>query len=302
MKPFYDKPAKTLDEQAQILLDRGLKGISKTDLMSKLSSINYYRLRGYTYPYQDNSDPDTPFFTTNCWNTIWADYVLDSRLRSFLFECISHIEIALKTQLTLNMSLGHEPTWYTEKDYFYNENNFSSDFSELLKNWSRSKEKFKEHYENDYNSAKLPPSWIIFETATFGVMSKFYGNLDNSVSEKDLIAQYFGFPHGCSSHLKSWLQNINIIRNICAHHSRLFSKTNIVTPSYPPVLPDKWLVLGFAQNKVYSSICIIKRLLDYCAPDFDFMEKFTSLMSTATDEQKRTMGFPVGWESEPLFN
>lgn len=302
MKPFYNKPAKTLDDQAQLLLDRGLKDISKTDLIQKLASINYYRLRGYTYPYQDNTDPNTPFIASNSWDTIWSDYVLDSHLRSFLFECISHIEIALKTQLTLNMSLGHEPTWYTEKDYFYDKKNFSSDFSELLKNWARAKEKFKEHYENDYNSAKLPPSWIIFETTTFGIMSKYYGNLDNSITEKDKIAQHFGFPHGCSAHLKSWLQNINIIRNICAHHSRLFSKTNIVTPTCPATLPNKWLSLGFAQSKVYSSICIIKRLLDYSSPDFDFMGKFTSLMAGTTEAQKRTMGFPVGWESEALFN
>lgn len=80
------------------------------------------------------------------------------------------------------------------------------------------------------------------------------------------------------------------------------SKTNIVTPTCPATLPNKWLSLGFAQSKVYSSICIIKRLLDYSSPDFDFMGKFTSLMAGTTEAQKRTMGFPVGWESEALFN
>lgn len=301
MKPFYNKPALSIDKQAQLLIDRGLNGISKVELEKKLKSVNYYRLRGYTYPYQDNTLSDTPFLPTNKWADIWADYVLDSKLRSFLFESIGHIEIALRTQLSYNMSVAHEPTWYTEKNYFFSENNFSSDFSELLKNWSRSKEKFKEHYENDYNSAKLPPSWIIFETATFGVMSKYYGNLDNKITEKDTISQYFGFPHGCSGHLKSWLQNINIIRNICAHHGRLFSKSNIVTPTCPATLPGKWLVLGFAPNKIYSSICIIKRLLDYCAADYDFMAKLNDFISTASANQKKIMGFPAGWESEPLF-
>ena len=56
MKPFYTKTATTLAEQAQILLDRGLNDIGKEDLIKKLSSVNYYRLRGYTYPYQDNTD------------------------------------------------------------------------------------------------------------------------------------------------------------------------------------------------------------------------------------------------------
>ena len=300
MKPFYEKPAKTLAEQADLLLARGLKDISKDDLMKKLASVNYYRLRGYTYPYQDNENPAAPFRADNSWNVIWSDYALDCQLRALLFESISHIEIALKTQLTLQMSLRHEPTWYTDKDLFHNENNFKSDFSELLKDWTRSKEKFKEHYENEYNNAKLPPSWILFETVTYGVMSKYYGNLKNSVTEKDSIAQYFGFPHGCADHLKSWLQHLNIIRNICAHHGRLFSKSNIVTPSYP-VLPGKWLVHGFTPNKIYSSVCVIKRLLDYCSPDYDFMSKLHRLMKTASPTQKTMMGFPAGWEREPLF-
>lgn len=301
MKPFYSKPAKTLEEQADILLDRGLKDISKDELIKKLGSINYYHLRGYTYPYQDNTDSNHPFLPTNSWNDIWSDYVLDSRLRALLFESISHIEIALKTQLTLTMSLAHEPTWYTDKDLFHYEDYFRTNFSELLKDWARSKEKFKEHYENDYNNAQLPPSWIIFETATYGVMSKYYGNLKNSVPEKDQIAQYFGFPHGCTEYLKSWLQNLNVVRNICAHHGRLFSRTGIVTPSYP-VLPGNWLVLGFTHDKIYSSICVIKRLLDYCMPEYDFKTKLLSLMATASTEQKNKMGFPAGWENEPLFN
>ncbi|WP_443739005.1 Abi family protein [Treponema sp.] len=300
MKPFYNKPAKTLEEQADLLINRGLNINSREDLIKKLASVNYYKLRGYTYPYQDNTEPNSPFLPRNNWDEIWSDYVLDSRLRALLFESISHIETALKTQLTLNMSLGHEPTWYTDKDLFHNDEHFRTNFSELLKDWARSKEKFKEHYENDYNNAQLPPSWIIFETATYGVMSKYYGNLKKSVPEKDFIAQYFGFPHGCTEYLKSWLQNLNIVRNICAHHGRLFSRTGIVTPSYP-TLPDNWLVLGFAHDKIYSSICVIKRLLDYCMPEYDFKTKLFDLISTASANQKSKMGFPAGWENEPLF-
>ncbi|MEE1181260.1 MAG: Abi family protein [Treponema sp.] len=301
MKPFYTKTATTLAEQAQILLDRGLNDIGKEDLIKKLSSVNYYRLRGYTYPYQDNTDINTPFKKDNSWNIIWSDYILDLNLRTLLFEAISYIEIALRSQLTLNMSLKHQPSWYSEKDNFFNENNFVSDLSELLKNWSRSKEKFKEHYENSYDSARLPPSWIIFETATYGVMSKYYGNLKNSITEKDKIAQYFGFPHGCSDYLKSWLQNLNIIRNICAHHGRLFSKTNIVIPSFPKKLPGNWISMEFKGNKIYSSVCVVKRLLDYCAPEYDFNSKLKALIAKATQQQKTTMGFPAGWENELLF-
>lgn len=107
MSISYAKPALNLEQQADLLLNRGLKDISKEALITKLSSVNYYRLRGYTYAYQDNTVDDTPFLKNNCWNYIWNDYVMDSRLRSLIFESISHIEIALRTQIELVMSLSY---------------------------------------------------------------------------------------------------------------------------------------------------------------------------------------------------
>ena len=65
LKPQYSKPPLDIEQQADLLLSRGLKGIQKIDLQAKLQSINYYRLRGYTYPYQDNSKVDTPFLKNN---------------------------------------------------------------------------------------------------------------------------------------------------------------------------------------------------------------------------------------------
>ena len=77
-KKQYTKPPLPLDEQAQLLLDRGLKGISKEELIQKLGNINYYRLRGYTYPYQNNYADNTPFFPNSKWEFIWNDYIFDS--------------------------------------------------------------------------------------------------------------------------------------------------------------------------------------------------------------------------------
>ena len=71
----YNKPPISLDDQAQLLLDRGLQGISKEELVQKLGNINYYRLRGYTYPYQNNDVENTPFLPNSKWEFIWNDYV-----------------------------------------------------------------------------------------------------------------------------------------------------------------------------------------------------------------------------------
>ena len=79
-KKVYSKPPLSLKEQAQLLLVRGLRGISTEELIQRLGNISYYRLKGYTYPYQKNDDKDTPFLPNSKWNYIWNDYVFDSKL------------------------------------------------------------------------------------------------------------------------------------------------------------------------------------------------------------------------------
>lgn len=301
MKIPYEKPPLATEEQATLLLSRGLSGISMQDLQVKLNSINYYRLRGYTYPYQDNSKKDTPFLKNASWAFIWNDYVLDSRLRSLIFEGIGHIEIAFRTQLELVMSLKYGSRWYSDSRYFYNKSRYENDIEELEKDWSRSHEDFKNHYEAKYEDSLRPPAWMIFETATFGVTSKFYSNMHSSFAEKAEIATYFGFSKASVKILVSWIHHLNTVRNICAHHSRLFSKVNITRPVFPRHIKGKWVKVWPKEDRIYASICIIKRLLDICAPEFDFINRLKPIINAFRSEQLATMGFPDNWENEDLF-
>ena len=176
-KKPYTKPPLPLDEQAQLLLDRGLKGISKEELIQKLGNINYYRLRGYTYPYQNNYADNTPFFPNSKWEFIWNDYIFDSKLRNLVTDALGHIEVSLRTQLELEMSLAHGSRWYTDLTLAYDEDLFNKNLEELKGHWNRSREIFKEHYESEYNNSLPPPAWMIFETTTFGTVSKIYSNI-----------------------------------------------------------------------------------------------------------------------------
>lgn len=301
LKIQYNKPPLTTEQQADLLLSRGLNGISKEDLTVKLKSINYYRLRGYTYPYQNNSITETPFLPDNDWKNIWNDYVMDSRLRSLLFESISHIEIAIRTELEYEMSLKFGSRWYGESEYFYDKTKHSSDFDELQKDWNRSHEDFKNHYEEKYDPLLYPPAWMIFETATFGVVSKFYSNIDSVVPEKAKIAEFFGFSKSSVKILVSWIHHLNTVRNICAHHSRLYSRVNIIKPVFPKKINGAWVSSWPKDDRIYASVCIIKKLLDICAPELDFVGQLKPIINMARKEQLPSMGFPENWESEPLF-
>jgi abortive infection bacteriophage resistance protein len=254
MKPKYDKPALTPGEQAELLFSRGLKGIETDELIKTLSSVSYYRLRGYMYPYQDNSVPSTLFLTDTSWEYIKNDYLFDQQFRYLIFSAVEKIEIAMRTQLTLQMSLTYDP-----------------------------------------------PSWMIFETASFGTLSKYFENIDYTLPARNRITGFWGFPEKSGIVVSSWFRHLSFVRNICAHYGRLFSRELIVTPVFPKYPPEKWVSKWNNPNRVYTTVCILTCLLDYCAPNYDFRTKLFDLMHTVRSEQLPTMGFSDNWQQEPLF-
>ncbi len=301
LKPHYDKPPLTPEQHADLLLSRGLKGINKEDLRNRLESVNYYRLRGYTYPYQDNTTKCAQFLPCNSWPDIWNDYVMDSRLRGLLFESIGHIEIAFRTQLELVMSLQYGSRWYAKSVCFHDKECHEKDLSQLVEDWERSHEEFKSHYVEKYDNPRKPPAWMIFETATFGITSKFYSNIDSKLPEKAEITRFFGFSKSTVKILASWIHHLNTVRNICAHHSRLFSRVNNTRPIFPRRMQGKWVSV-WKEDRLYASICIIKKLLDTSAPEFDFLRQLEPIIKMAKTNQLKTMGFPDNWKREPLFS
>lgn len=48
---IFSKPPRTPEYLAHKLIQSGLQGISESELTEVFQSINYYKLRGYAYPY-----------------------------------------------------------------------------------------------------------------------------------------------------------------------------------------------------------------------------------------------------------
>ncbi|TAH03282.1 MAG: hypothetical protein EAZ15_03515 [Sphingobacteriales bacterium] len=57
----YSKLPITIESQIIKFKSRGLKFSNDIDAAITLSNINYYRLRAYTYPFQNNLDIKQPF-------------------------------------------------------------------------------------------------------------------------------------------------------------------------------------------------------------------------------------------------
>ena len=62
-----------------------------------------------------------------------------------------------------------------------------------------------------------------------------------------------------------------------------------------------WITLPTDPLKVYFDLCIIKYFLDVISPNNDMLHKMNHLFARFPEIDKAALGFPKGWENEPLW-
>ena len=113
---IYSKKALPLEDQADLLLQRGLVA-NRDELISRLKVVNYYRLSGYLHPFRQrdpNGKPTDNFRPGTDFNQIWRRYNFDRRLRIILLDAIERIEVAVRTRLVFHFVTAHGPFGYLE--------------------------------------------------------------------------------------------------------------------------------------------------------------------------------------------
>ena len=103
MKRQYNKPPLTFDEQLNRLLVRGLIVENRELALSTFSTISYYRLSAYWYPFrQRNADGKATdnYISNTKFEEPLALYEFDRQLRLLVLDAIERIEVALRTKIT----------------------------------------------------------------------------------------------------------------------------------------------------------------------------------------------------------
>ena len=296
----YTKPPLSIAQQIQTLKDRGLIITDESRAARYLSFISYYRFRAYTYPYQNNADKQHPFKPNTTFDQILNTYLFDRKIRLLVFDAIERIEIAFRTQIIYHYSMKYGSQWYENSELFRKETLFKKDLRIIDKEVQRSYETFIKHYKKKYNQPSRPPAWMTLETASLGLLSKIYENLKLS-DEKKLIAHTFQLKHPFI--LESWMHSLSVIRNIAAHHGRLWNRdVSAASMKNPKQTIAIWLDnRNLQKGKLYLVLSSIVFLLNTIIPAHHFIEKFNHLIAQYPDIPLNQMGFPVGWEKEKLW-
>ena len=224
-------------------------------------------------------------------------YRFDKKLRLFLFNEIEKIEIAIRRAvLQVTAEMTGDPFWLTNPSYFMDAGKFNETMKAISSEYAKSKEDFIQHFKRTY-SDPYPPAWILGELLTIGNVNAIYRNIKQNRIRKR-IAKRFGLPIDV---FESWITVLAVTRNACGHHARVWNKQNAIPPAKLIRPIGAWITLPTDSMRTYFDICIIKYFLDVISPNNDMLAKLRWLFVDFPEIDLNALGFPKGWEMEPLW-
>ncbi|MDB5847041.1 MAG: UDP-N-acetylmuramoylalanyl-D-glutamate--2,6-diaminopimelate ligase [Rhodoferax sp.] len=261
----YVKPWLNMDQQLDQLQARGLNVSDREKALHCLQRMGYYRLSGYWFAFRERSGPCCSLDKAqrgkrqDKGETLALDrfkkgatfqhavdlYVFDKGLRLLVTDALERVEVALRVDLS--HTLGRLDSFaYLRAELFH------GSFSQVLSKDSgvtrhhewlgkhaqlilRSKEEFVSHNRLKYG---LPLAvWVACEVWDFGTLSTLFGGMREA--EQDAISTRYGISNGRV--FASWLRSLNYLRNVCAHHSRLWNRNIVDQPKLPSAAEMPWV-------------------------------------------------------------
>lgn len=295
----YIKRPLSIKQQIQLFENRGLNIPDVKTASRYLSNISYYRLRAYTYPYQENDTENHPFLAGVSIEDIMELYTFDRRLRLLVFDAIERIEIALRTQIIYHWSIKYGSHWHLNQKLYKDKSKFINQLNSLQKEVHRSNETFLKHYLKKYSEPSEPPCWMSLEVTSMGLLSIIFQNLRNC-SEKKAVTHHFGIYSNII--LENWIHNLCNVRNICAHHGRLWNRRIPIHLNIPKKTTFQFLDnRNILPYKLYASLAAIVYMLKVINPEGTFKQRLLELLETCPREQLKEMGFPDNWENDSFW-
>lgn len=287
------KSFKTLDEQLNILKSRGLHINDEVLAKNFLLKNNYYRVSGYSLTLRKNDQ----FFDHVSFENIMDIYVFDRELRHILLKYIEIIEVNFKSIYAYEFSKVYGPAGYLDSSHFTDDQKYENILqkSECQKGASLPHEAYLKHFVEELHQEI--PLWAYVDLFTIANISMLYVITDESI--KDSIAKSYGLTMNDKSRiLGKFMHSMTILRNLCAHGSRLFNRLFEQRPSLNR--EERSLLRrnsdGSLDNShLFGFILIMRRLLSEEEYQ-DLKSELISLTNYIPFVNVRYYGFPDNWK------
>lgn len=246
-------------DQVARLASRGMDVGDTAAAAAMLQKVSYYRLSGYWYPFRQLEDVTRldRFYPGTTLADVVRLYEFDSRLRAATFAALAPVELAVRA------ALGHELGRINEcahlrPNVLAARARQGHEYSDWLAGYNeeihRSREDFVHHHLANYGG--VLPVWAAVEILDWGALTRLFGFSPRQV--QDTVAAEFGLR---APQMESWLKTLNIVRNISAHHGRLFNRVFVLAPKLPTIgrYPD--LDACGAFTRTFGQLSLIQHML-----------------------------------------
>ena len=325
----FGKPVIDITAQIELLKQRGLQIQDEARARYFLQAVSFFRLTPYMRTFQHADDQDHPFRKGSEFRELTTLYEFDRRLRLLAMDAIERVEVAVRSLISNHMGPTHGGHWYMEVRLFQHtydharlmetirtkQNTAKRDYEKECQRIDRlqtdtrrkdhlkrqrAKESYARHYPVTYDQPSLMLGWAMLEELTLGDLSHLYKGLARD-ADKKVIAKYLALP---APLLQSWLHTLTTIRNICAHHARLWNRELGIRPELPKKTSFQWpqaLLQQGQHPRIFSVLCILKHLMHQVSPHTHWDRRLLELMQEFPSLNQRAMGFPQEWHQDPFW-
>lgn len=296
----YGKPALSYADQVAQLIARGMMVAEPAAAEAFLSKTSYYRLSAYWYPFRvkdavgqvlDTFEPGASF------DQVVQLYEFDRELRLLVLDALERIEVSVRTAVTHQLGMAHGAFGHEIAANFHPLFNHADWVNKLRTETARSTDAFVDHFRSRYTDYPALPIWMCTEVVSIGALSLLYKGMQHT--DKAAVAATFNLH---PKRLQDWLHVLSYVRNVCAHHSRLWNRDLAIKPRAmaepewnAPLLPS--------SSRLFCVLLMLTVLLNQSGGSLAWRGQCTSLLRrlTISPRWRTAMGLPSNWEEHPLW-
>ena len=314
------KPWLPYSQQLDTLKGRGLQVDDDEAALRYLARIGYYRLSGYWYPmrlinHEASEQEKRPIRSDQYVEGSRLEdairlYIFDAKLRLLALDALERIELAVRVDVA-HLLGEYDPCAYKKPKYLHG--HFSKKLIKTGRNVGKTehqvwldkyrqqldrsrREPFVEHHQRMYGGEL--PIWAAIEVWDFGLLSKLFAGM--KLTDQKIIANKYGVEDGKS--FASWLRGLNFIRNVSAHHSRLWN-VNVLERAPLPQNADYWGQLNNGRPFLY--FCFMQQMLQVLCPNSSWSQRFAEVLSDFPSQNPSLalgdFGLVRGWEEWDIW-
>lgn len=294
------KKFSSYEQQVHLLQARGMDVGEQDAAVETLRTVSYYRLSGYWYPFRQlvNGKRTDVFYRGTTLANVVQLHQFDSNLRAMAFASLTPIELAIRALLGHSLGKINERV-HLELDS-WSPRARTGAYTDWLAAYQAevegSREDFVQHHRVKYDS--ILPVWAAVEVLDWGSLTRLFGFSPRPV--QDDVADRFGLT---APQLESWLKSLNILRNVCAHHGRLFNRVFALAPKLPPVgrYPDLDRCGPFTRT--FGQLSMVQYLLT--TQNIGRPKVLPSILNAFPEVpgvRLNATGTPDDWKQNPLWS